>query len=271
MVRLRSRLAVRRGRRTAKLNMKTFRILFSLLISAGIHLPVPALAAATPPVEAIIQQAIARDAATQKALQSMEYHQTLKTERLDDKEQVTQHQELQMVVRPGTAQEIQVVSEKGDDLPSNPDQAALQAQGKKAQAQKVDLSLKDLAGRFTITLVGTTAIAGQTAYELAFEPKPNQPYHSQTEKVLNHLHGHIWIRAGDYTILKTEATLAEPVEVAWVFAEISELNFHYELDNTSGGLGPAQVQTSVKVTAPFLSIKQRMTVDMTQFQPRGRT
>jgi hypothetical protein len=252
--------------------MKTFRILFSLLIVAGVHLPGRALAAdPAPPVATIIQQAIARDAETQKALETMQYRQTLKTERLNDKEQVTQRQELQMVIRPGTTQEIQVVSEKGDDLPSNPDQAALQAQGKKAQAQKVDLSLKDLAGRFTITLVGTTAIAGQAAYELAFEPKPDQPYHSQTEKVLNHLHGHIWIRAGDYTILKTEATLAEPVEVAWVFAEISELNFHYELDNTTGGLGPARVLTSVRVDAPFLSIRQRTTVEMTQFQPRGRT
>jgi hypothetical protein len=221
-----------------------------------------------PPLATIIEQAIARDAATQKALQSMEYHQTLKTERLDDDAHVTQRQELQMVVRPGATQEIQVLSEKGDDLPSNPDEAALQAQGQKAQKQKVDLSLKDLAGRFTITFVGTVAIQGQSAYELAFEPKPGQPYQNQTEKVLNHLHGHMWISARDFSILRTDATLAEPVEIAWVFAEIQALSFHYELNSTTGGLGPAQVLTSVKVTAPFISVNQRMTVDMTQFQRR---
>jgi len=201
----------------------------------------------------------------------MEYHQVLKTERLDDTEHVTQRQELQMVVRPGAAQEIQVVSEKGDDLPANPDEAALQAQGQKAQKQQVDFSLKDLAGRFNIRFVAADTLHGQPVYVLAFEPKPNQPYQNQTEKVLNHLHGQMWISTRDYSILRTDATLAQPVEIAWVFAEVQALSFHYELNNSSGGLGPSQVLTSVKVTAPFISIHQRMTVDMTQFQQRSKT
>jgi hypothetical protein len=198
----------------------------------------------------------------------MEYHETLRTERLDEQGQVTQQQELRMIVRPGTSQEVQVLSERGDDLPSNPDEASLQAQGKEAQKKKINFALKDMANRFNVTLTGTDAIQGQSVYVVAFEPKPDQPYRDQTEKVLNHLHGQVWISTRDYSVLRTEATLAEPVEIAWIFAQISALDFHYELNNTSGGMGPARIQTSVKVDALFVTIRQRMTVNMTQFQPR---
>ncbi len=233
--------------------------------------PISVLASApTPPVSTIIDQAIARDEANKKALQSMEYHQLLKTERLDDKGMVIQQQELRMILRPGAAQEIQVLSEKGDNLPSNPDDATLQAQGQKAKNQNVDISLRDLADRFKISLVGTDTIRGQPVYVVAFEPKPDQPYRNQTEKVLNHLHGQMWIRARDYTVLKTEATLAEPVEIAWILAQISSLTFHYELDSTSDDMGPAQITTVVKVATPFLDITQRITVDLSQFQPRSK-
>jgi hypothetical protein len=199
----------------------------------------------------------------------MEYHETLKIERLDSQEQVTQQQVLQMIVRPGTSQEIQVLSEKGDDLPANPDEAALQTQGKKAQKMAVNFALKDMASRFNVTYAGTDAVQGQSVYIVTFEPKPNQPYRDQTEKVLNHLHGHIWISSRDYSVLKIDATLAQPVEVAWIFAHINSVDFHYRLNNTSGGMGPAWIQTSVRVDAPFITIRQRMTVDMTQFQPRS--
>jgi outer membrane lipoprotein-sorting protein len=226
---------------------------------------------AVPSLATIIQQVIARDDANQKTLQSMEYHQTLKTERLDETGHVMKQQELNMLVRPGASPEIQVLSEKGDDLPSDPDQAALKAQGKAAQTKKINFSLKDMANRFNISLAGTDTFEGQPVYVVAFEPKPNQPYRDQTEKVLNDLQGKMWVSTKDYSVLKTEANLAEPVEVAWIFASITTLNFHYELNNISGGMGPAWIQTSVQLDAPFISIRQRMTVTMTQFVPREKS
>jgi hypothetical protein len=231
----------------------------------------PLAAEDTPALSTIIEGVIARDAATQKALQSLEYHQTLKTERLDANDHITQQQEIEMIIRPGAADEIQVISEKGDDLPANPDQASLQAQGKKAQRQKFNFSLKDLVSRFSITLAGTGTVHDQAVYIIAFEPKPGQPYRNQTEKVLNQLKGRMWVSTRDYTVLRTEATLAEPVEVAWIFAQVSALSFRYELDNTSGQMGPAHVETSVQVDAPLIAIRQRTTVDLTQFEPRTKS
>ncbi len=239
------------------------------MLAAAFSLIVPARASDTsPPLSTIIERVVARDNANQKALLSMEYHQTLKTERLDEHGQVIRQQELQMIVRPGTAEELQVISEKGDNLPANPDEAALQAQGHKVQKQKINFVLKDIVDRFTVTLAGRDTLQNQPVYVLTFEPKPDQPYRNQTEKVLNQLHGRIWISARDYSVLRIEATLAKPVEVAWIFAEIGALNFHYELKNTAGGMGPTRIQASVEVDAPFIKIRQRMTIDMTQFKPR---
>ena len=71
-----------------------------------------------PPLPKLIAQAVARDKATQQALQSMQYGQISQIEELDAKGQVERHQTLHLIVRPGAAQEIQVVSAQGDDLPS---------------------------------------------------------------------------------------------------------------------------------------------------------
>ena len=78
----------------------------------------------------------------------------------------------------------------------------------------------------------------------------------------------MWIRQQDDVILKTEATLAHPVSVAWIFARIATLDFLYELSGTAGEFGPARLQVSVEVDASLLTIRQRQTVNMTDFQPR---
>ena len=131
------------------------------------------------------------------------------------------------------------MSIRGDNLPADPDEAAQQAKGKELQRRQQTLDLKALSTRFTLTLQGTSNDLGSKAYIVAFEPKPNQPYHSQTEKVLNQLHGRIWVRASDDTILRTQATLLHPVRVAWIFASITRLDFHYELPAGGSEYGPA--------------------------------
>ena len=167
---------------------------------------------------------------------------------------------------PARSRSCRSISVQGDNLPTDPDAAARQAQGKEAQRRQQTLDLKSIATRFNLTLEGTDPV--MNAYIVAFEPKANQPYHSQTEKVLNQLHGRIWVRTSDNTILRTEATLLQPVEVAWVFASITKLDFHYELPPGGSEYGPAWLQTTVEVHAPLLRIIQRQRIDMTNFRPR---
>jgi hypothetical protein len=227
-------------------------------------------AAPTEPVSAIIAKVIARDEATQRQLATMEYHQATHTEQLDASGHVTHQQDAQMIVRPGAAKEIEVVSVKGDRIPTDPDEAEQKAKGQEVERRKHNFSLKNLATRFNVSLVGSEIYRGRPAYILGFEPKPNQPYNDQTEKVLNQLHGRMWVSQDDDVVLKTEATLAQPVEVAWVFARIAKLDFSYELRTNNNDLGPAWLQVVVDVEAPFVSIRQRQTVDMDHFEQRSR-
>ena len=245
-----------------------------LLLLFVLALPAPAAAPAAnpvasppPPLSVLLAGVIARDAQTQRELKDMAYDEQVRTERLDAGGRVTQRQDLQLIVRPGEKQELQVVSVKGDDLPSDPDAAARQAKGKEMQRRQQTLDLRALSTRFRLTLEGTRTDLGAPAYVVAFEPKPNQPYRSQTEKVLNQLHGRIWIRASDDTILRTEATLLQPVQVAWIFASITRLDFRYELPPGGSEYGPAWLETVVEVHAPLLAIRQRQRIDMNNFRP----
>jgi hypothetical protein len=243
------------------------------MVSASMLLS-PALPASTltplapPPLATIIRNVVARDEANQKELQSMQYHQSLHSEMLGDDGKVTKHEDVQMIIRPGARDEIQIVSATGDEIPSDPDQAAQKAKGDEAKRKNLRIALKDLAQRFVVTLAGTDVVNSQPAYVLAFEPRKDQPYQNQTEKILNQLHGKMWISAANYSVLRTQATLAHPVDIVFFLATINTLDFHYELQGPPGAMGPAEVRTAVVINAPFITIRQRMTVEMTQFSPR---
>jgi hypothetical protein len=229
----------------------------------------PASTTDSPALSTLIDGVIARDAQTQRELKSLEYDQTVHTERLDGQGRVTSHQDLTMLVRPGAAQEIKVVRVQGDDIPTDPDQAAQKAKGQEIARRKQNFDLKSIATRFAITLQGTDTSLGTKAYVLAFEPKPGQPYATQTEKVLDQLHGHMWVRASDDTILRTEATLLHPVNIAWIFVTIDRLDFHYELSPGGSEYGPAWMKTAVEIAAPLIRIRQRQRIDMDHFRPRA--
>jgi di/tripeptidase len=235
-----------------------------LILVAALAAPPPN----TPSLPTILNGVIARDAQTQRDLKGMEYDEHVHTERLDAQGHVTQHQDLQLIVRPGAKPELKVVSVHGDHLPTDPDEAAREAAGKETQRRQQTFDLKEISTRFRLTLLGIDNDAGTSAYVIAFEPKPGQPYRSQTEKVLNQLHGRIWVRTSDDTILRTEATLAQPVQVAWIFASITKLDFHYELPPGGSEYGPAWLETFVEIHAPLLQVAQRQRVDMDGFRPR---
>ena len=223
--------------------------------------------AACPPLATIIAKTLAQADAQQKALQSMQYDQVATVEQLDDSNKTTKHEILQMIIRPGGHPSMQVVSAKGDNLPSNPDEA--KAQGRDVEGNKQTFTLRELVDRFALALVGRDRIDGQPAYVIAFTPKPDQPYHDDTEKVVNQLQGRMWISARTYNVLQTEATLAHPVSVAWFLARIPMLDFQYHMpSDTPAGIAPCQVKITLEVKAFFVGYHVRQTIDMTNFRAR---
>jgi hypothetical protein len=243
-----------------------------LALAGGAAAPSPSAPAPAadqaPTLQALLDGVVARDAQTQRELKKMEFDDHIVTDRLDTSGKVTQHQDLRVIVRPGAAKQFEVVSMHGDNLPTNPDAAAKQAQGKKAQQFQQAFDLKKIMARFNFTLLGTSNELGPKAYIIGFEPKPNQPYKDLTEKVIDQLHGRFWVRASDDLVLRTQATLLQPVPVAWVFASVTRLDFDYELPPGGSDYGPAWLKTYVEVHAPLIHFDQKQRMDMDHFRPR---
>ena len=243
-----------------------------ILLAFGAALS-PALAAtsppAAPPLAELIAKVVARDQATQDQLRAMQYHEAIHGEQLDSGDRIIHQQDTRMIVQPGAREQFKVISVRGDRMPSDPDEAVRQAEGQETERRKHDFSLRLLAARFNIAYGGMGSYLGAPAYILTFEPKPNQPYRDQTEKVLNQLHGQIWVDPRTDIVLKTEATLAHPVTVAWIFAQITRLDFRYQLNSLTSLYGPSRLQVFVEVSTPIWSVRQRQTIDLTDFQPLG--
>jgi hypothetical protein len=247
--------------------------LFRFFLLAGLcpfisYAASPSPSAITPLLQTIIDNTLAHDDAQQQALQSMQYDQTAAVDQLDGSDRVTHHEVLQMIISPGANPSMQIVSVTGDNIPSNPDDAEAQATGRDVEGNKQTFTLHDLVNRFTIALAGEDRISGQPTYVLAFTPKPNQPYHDETEKVVNQLQGRMWISARTYNVLRTEASLAHPVSIAWFLARIPTLDFHYSTQDSDVGFAPSHVQITLQVDAFFVGFHERQAIDMTNFRPR---
>jgi len=228
-----------------------------------------AASAATPSLQKIVERTVAHDEERQKTLRSMQYDQTANLDELDAKGEVMKHETLQMIVYPGGNPAMKIVSVKGDRIPADPDQAEAQAKGRDVEDNKNNFTLKELVDRFDLSLAGETQLNGHNAYIIAFAPRANQPYHNQTEKIVNQLHGKIWVSADTYDVLQTEASLAEPVSVAWFIAKVSRVDFHYSRPDISKDFTPCQVQIAVEVHAVFMGFYERQIVDMKNFKSRG--
>ena len=240
----------------------------ALLIAPAGSLALSATGPDNPPLSVIIDKTIAQADRQQKALDSMQYDQVATVEQLDDRDKTTKHEVLHMIMQPGGHPSMVVTSTQGDNLPTNPDQA--QAQGKDVEGNKQNFTLHSLVSRFVITRQADGIIAGQPAYVISFAPKANQPYHDETEKVVNQLQGRMWISQRTFNVLQTEASLAQPVSIAWFVARIPELNFHYSLSaDSEAGFSPCQVKITLQVKAFFVGYHVRQTIDMANFRPRA--
>ena len=174
-----------------------------------------------------------------------------------------------MIIYPGGNPSMKIVSVKGDHIPSDPDQAEAQEKGRDVEGNKDNFTLRALVNRFTLSLAEETQLAGHRVYVIAFAPKPDQPYKDETEKIVNQLHGRMWISADSYDVLQTEASLAQPVSIAWFLATIPKLDFHYSRLDLSKEFTPCQVQITLQVQALIVGFHQRQIVDMTNFKPRS--
>ncbi len=225
-----------------------------------------ALAArADPSVTDIIARTLQKDEARQQALPSMRYDETATIDQLDRQERVTRHEVLALIMSPGARPPVKVTAVGGDAAPPLGDRAAVQGLVDDVEGNQATFTLRDLADRFVVTLVGHDVIEGAPVYVLAFAPRPGQPWKDDTEKVVNQLHGQVWISRRTWKVLRTDATLAGPVRVAWFLATVPTLRFEYRTHESDAGFADSQETITLEVDALFVGYHERQTIQMSHF------
>ena len=112
--------------------------------------------------------------------------------------------------------------------------------------------------RFDYVMDGRETVGGVPCYRIKYTPKAGaQPAKSREEKILNRMHGTMWITVGsgrpdDHTIIRNEGELPAPVQLAWVFAVAEQVKVSYRAAKLpNGDFGPSRISLFYKISLPF--------------------
>jgi hypothetical protein len=121
--------------------------------------------------------------------------------------------------------------------------------------------------RYVWTLAGEAVLDGEPCLLVRYEPKPDLPYASREEKVMNNTGGTLWISRRQEQVVRNKAALVRPVSVAWFFATVESIEFDYIAQRLpNGDWGPASLEYEFRVRIPFGSLRQRERREMSDYR-----
>src|SRR2546423_15115160 len=223
------------------------------------------------------------------ALRDYQYYQTLTTHQLDAAGSVTARGTWQSIVRPGDPRPLEYVGErmegklsffKSDSSAassSSPSSSPSKTKAPEPTAEKnqsetaVEAVHKyNLRDRYIWKRLPDETVAGETAYVIAFEPKPHQVARSREERFFSLLAGKLWVSPNDFIILKMDVALQSPCHLFWILAQVTTFKFTYILEPSRGPrlfrLSKATAKTVV--TFPFVSVRQKHWLTIDKYEPR---
>jgi hypothetical protein len=219
----------------------------------------PAWAGTTPTADEMISQIVARNNQLVQRRKAFDYDIEITREKLDENQAVV-----------SATREKEIVT---GDLPpgygtrSTPGDPEREAQ---KTSKEEPFELLKIIDHYTYTLEGEETVDGVDCYKIGFTPKPDMPYENREEKVLNNVSGHIWASKHDYSVIKNEGFLMRPVSVAWIFATLTEMEFHFDaMQMPNGDYGPGRLQYQYLVDIPFMQLHERDTRIMSNYRSSG--
>jgi hypothetical protein len=217
----------------------------------------PAWADAPSAADKIVSQIVARDKVLVQRRKAYDYYVDITREKLDSDKKVVSTEKENEVMRGD-------VQASYNTRPADSDAA----QEQKKTSREEPFEFLKIIDHYTYTLEGEEWIDGVDCYRIAFTPKPDMPYDNREEKVLNHVSGHIWASKDDFTVIRNEGYLMEPVSVAWIFASLREMEFHFDATRLpNGDYGPGRLQYRYLVGIPFSQLHERDTRIMLNYRP----
>lgn len=241
-----------------------------------------------PTALAIFDAALAQFESSRVALRKWQYHQTLTTHQLDGAGKIVAKGTWKSIVRPGDPRPLEYTRESmegklsffkaGAEEPA-PDKASATSQPKtkvqpdKNQAESAVEAVRkyNLRDRYLWKRLPDETVAGESAYVIAFEPKPEQNTRSREERFFGLLAGKLWVSRGDFTLLKAEAALQSPCQLFWILARVTTFQVTYKVEPARGGnrlLRLTKATAKTVVTFPFYSVRQRHWLTTDKYEPR---
>jgi hypothetical protein len=255
----------------------------------------PAFSAAAEPEEkltplGIFDAALKQFEDSRVALRKWQYHQTLTTHQLDSSGKVVAKGTWKSIVRPGDPGPLEYTSEsmegklsffkKGAEETQPVAKATGTPQPKtKGESERnqmesaVDAVRKyNLRDRYLWRRLPDEIAVGESAYVLAFEPKPRQNTKTREERFFGLLAGKLWVSRNDFTVLKAEAALQSPCSLFWIIARVTTFQLNYELEPVRGGnrlLRLSRATAKTVVSFPFYSVRQSHWQTVEKYEPRA--
>ena len=129
----------------------------------------------------------------------------------------------------------------------------------------------NLRDRYRWKRLPNETVSGESAYVIAFEPKPNQNTRTREERFFAQLTGRLWVSRTDFTVLKAEASLKAPAHLFWIIARVTKFRVTYNLDPDTGAgrlFRRAKATAQTVVAFPFYEVRQRHWLTMDRYEPR---
>ncbi len=244
-----------------------------LVLSTAFISPINLKANQQEPLESILQNILRSDDEMHQKMKRFEYDQHVLTRKYNSAGKEVEKKELTIRVRPGGQTLLSVVADKSGVVKTE-DESALKETKAAQESRKMvsKFSVRELLPRFDVWLIGEEAWQNYPAYVLGFKPKPKgnqKPYADLMEKVIAHLAGKIWVSKTDYIILRTEAELSEPIDLAWFFANMQSMSFRFEAQRVSGlGFVPKSFILDYQVRVLTSVTRHHQIVTMSGHRPR---
>jgi hypothetical protein len=219
----------------------------------------PAGAGTTNPADEIISHIVARDKQLVQRRKAFDYDIAITREKLNsDKSVASTDRDTEVVTgNHGPGYGTRPAADDPDDEAKN-------------TSREEPFELLKIVNHYNYKLEGFETVDGVDCYKIAFTPKPDMPYDNREEKVLNNVSGHIWASRQDYSLIKNEGSLMRPVSVAWIFATLREMEFHFDaMQMPNGDYGPGRLQYRYLVSIPFTHLHERDTRVMSNYRPTG--
>jgi hypothetical protein len=219
----------------------------------------PLFVQAEPTAVEIINHVVTRDKELVERRKSFDYDVAITREKLDSNRAVVSTSRETMVMR-------------GDHRPSYGTRPDSEDPEKEAQqnSREEPFEFLNIIDHYTYKLEGDEWVDGVECYRIAFTPKPDMPYDNREEKVLNNVSGHIWASKLDYSVIRNEGSLMHPVSVAWIFASLKEMEFHFDATRIpNGDYAPGRLQYRYLVSIPFTQLHERDTRIMSNYRAAG--